>query len=344
MLVADLPLLSIRLHGGLDPRRCVELAQAAEANCFSTVWFAENPFARGILPAAAACAVATKALNIGIGVFNPYNRHPTLIAMEIGALDELAQGRARLGIGSGIASAVERMGMNPESPIGAVRDAITIVRGLLRGEEVDYTGRVFSAHKVKLDYAPPRRDLPILIAARGDRAIALAGEVADGMMISNLCPPDFTAHAAEALRAAAERVQRPVPAAVVQYVPCAARADRAEAYRLAKESLGESLPGFWALGERVPAAKAALLRAGDLAEADFENAVARLRAGERPHEALDDRFIAAFTIAGTADDCLAQAALYAKAGVTELVLTFVGDQPERDMAYLTAASARPSAA
>ena len=334
--MADLPLLSIRLHGGLAPHRCVELARAAEESNFSSVWFAENPFARGVLPAATACAVATKTLGIGIGVFNPHNRHPTLIAMEIGALDELAQGRARLGIGSGIASAVERMGLNPESPIGAVRDALTIVRGLLRGEEVDYTGRVFSVHKVKLDYAPPRRDLPLLVAGRGDRAIALAGELADGLMISNLCPPDFTAHAAEVLRAAAERVQRPSLPAVVQYVPCAARADRAAAYRLAKDSLGEALPGFWSLGERVPAAKAALLRASDLSEDDFAAAVKRLRAGEPPYDALDDRFIAAFAIAGTAEDCLAQAALYAKAGVTELVLTFSGDQPERDMAYLGA--------
>ena len=273
-------------------------------------------------------------------MFNPYNRHPTLIAMEIGALDELAQGRARLGIGSGIASAVERMGLSAEQPIGAVRDAITIVRALLRGEEVDYTGRVFSAHKVKLDYAPPRPDLPLLMAARGDRAIALAGEIADGLMISNFCPPGFSAHAAEALRAAAARAERPPPPAIVQYVPCAARADRTEAWRLAKESVGAALPGFWSLGERVPAAKAALLHAGDLSEADFAAAVARLRDGERPQDALDDRFVAAFAIAGTAEDCLAQAALYAKAGVTELVLTFAGDEPERDMAYLIAASAR----
>ena len=42
-----------------------------------------NPFNRGILPAAAACAVATRRLRIGAGVFNPFNRHPTLMAIEI---------------------------------------------------------------------------------------------------------------------------------------------------------------------------------------------------------------------------------------------------------------------
>ena len=84
--------VGLRLHGGLDPHRCVELAKAVEANNFASVWFAENPFERGVLPTAAACAVATRRIRIGIGVWNPFNRHPSLIAMEIGALDELAQG------------------------------------------------------------------------------------------------------------------------------------------------------------------------------------------------------------------------------------------------------------
>src|ERR671931_554612 len=132
MPVADLPKLSIRLHGGLDPRCCIELAKIADARGFDTVWLAENPFNRGVLPAASACAAATSRVRIGIGVFNPYNRHPTLIAMEIGALDELAQGRARLGIGSGIAASTDRMGLSTDRPLAAVRDAITIVRAMLK--------------------------------------------------------------------------------------------------------------------------------------------------------------------------------------------------------------------
>ncbi len=89
--MGEFPNLGTRLHGGIDPRRCVELAKVAEANGFTSVWFAENPFNRGVLPAASASAAATHSMRIGIGVFNPYNRHPTLIAMEIGALADLGQ-------------------------------------------------------------------------------------------------------------------------------------------------------------------------------------------------------------------------------------------------------------
>jgi 5,10-methylenetetrahydromethanopterin reductase len=331
--MADLPKLSVRLHGGIDPRRCLELAKAAETHGFDTVWFAENPFNRGVLPAASACAAATGRVRIGIGVVNPYNRHPTLIAMEIGALDELAQGRTRLGIGSGIASATERMGLSSERPLAAVRDAITIVRAMLAGEEVDYTGRAFSARKVRLEYKARRPDLPLLMAARGEQALALCGKIADGLMISNMCPPEFTRQAVDAVCESALAAGRPPPADVVQYIPCAARPDRAEAYALAKATIAEMLPGFWSLAQRVPAARSALLRAGELGESDFAAAVEHLRAGEKPDHALDDRFVAAFAIAGTADDCLAQARAYRAAGTTELALTFVGAQPETDMAY-----------
>jgi alkanesulfonate monooxygenase SsuD/methylene tetrahydromethanopterin reductase-like flavin-dependent oxidoreductase (luciferase family) len=126
----------------------------------------------------------------------------------------------------------------------------------------------------------------------------------------------------------------------VQYVPCAVRSDRAQAHALAKATIAQMLPGFWSLGQRVPAAKAALLRGGDLSEADFAAAVDRLRAGKAPADALDARFVEAFAIAGTAEDALAQARRYREAGTSELVLTFVGTQPEADMADLAHAMAR----
>ena len=306
------PQLSVRLHGGIDPRRSLELAACAERSGFASLWFAENPFNRGVLPAAAACAVATRRIGIGIGVLNPYNRHPTLIAMEIGALDELAHGRARLGIGSGIASATQRMGLRGDLPLAGLRDAITIVRAMLAGPEVNYAGNVFSATKVKLEYQALRPDLPLLMAARGEQALAICGRIADGLMISNMCPLEFTRHAVDLVREAARGARRPAPAEVIQYIPCAVRRDRSEAHRVAKSVLGEMLPGFWSLAQRVPAVRAALLQAEGLSEEDFASAIERLRAGDTG--ALDDRFVTTFAIAGTAEDCLAQARRYGQAG------------------------------
>ena len=332
--VTTLPRIGIRLHGGMAPRRCIDLARAAEAHGFASIWFAENPFNRGVLPAAAACAVATERLRIGIGVFNPFNRHPTLIAMEIGALDELAQGRAALGIGAGIGASVERMGLSYDRPIGALKDAFSIVRTLLKGETVTHDGRVFSIHDVKLDFQPPRPDMPLFMAARGNQSLRLCGEIADGLMLSNCCNPGFTAYAVKIVHDAARAAGRTIPTEIIQYVPCAVRPDRDEAYDVAKSALGEMLPGFWSLGQRFASAKAALVRNSGIGEMDFAVAVQRLQGGEPATQVLDDRFVEAFAIAGTAEQCLQQSAVYAKAGVSEIVLTFAGTNPEDDIADL----------
>ena len=334
--MAKFPRLSLRLHGGLTPQQCVAQAQAAEAAGFHGVWFAENPFSRGVLPAAAACAIATRTLKIAPGVFNPYNRHPSLIAMEIGALDELAQGRVRLGIGSGIGVAVERMGFAYDRPVTTLREAVGIVRALLRGEEVSHAGAAFQLNNVKLEYRA-RIDIPIFMAGRGDRSLRACGELGDGLIISNMCTVAFAAGAVTKLQAAARAAGRATTPEVVQYVASYPGIDREEAQRLARAAVGDMLPGYWRLGYRQPAAKRALLEGSGIGEADVAAAVARLAAGERADAALAERFVAAFTLAGNAEDCRRQAAAYAQAGVTELALTFSGPEAAADMRFLSEA-------
>jgi 5,10-methylenetetrahydromethanopterin reductase len=323
----------------MTAQQCVEQAQAAEEAGIDAVWFAENPFARGIMAAATACALATRTQSIGAGVFNPYSRHPALIAMEIGALDELSGGRVRLGIGSGVGPAIERMGFSYGRALTTLREAIVILRALLRGEEVNFAGTVFKVERLKLDYRA-RADIPIFMAARGDNAIKACGELADGMIVSNMCTAGFVAKAVQSLHQAARAAGRAAMPGVVQYMPCFSRADRDEARKLAKQAVADMLPVYWALGQRLPGAKNALLDGSNIAEAEIAAAVARLKAGEAAVDVLDDRYATAFTIAGNAEDCRAQAAAYAAAGVTELALTFAGATAASDMAYIGTAFAR----
>jgi 5,10-methylenetetrahydromethanopterin reductase len=318
----------------MSPRACIEIGEAVERNGLAALWFAENPFNRGVLPAVAGAVLATQRIRVGIGVFNPYNRHPTLIAMEIGAIDELAGGRAALGLGSGIGDRVTRMGLSYDKPLAAVRDAITIVRGMLKGEAVTYQGGVFSVTNVKLEFSPPRADLPIYMAATGDQALRVCGQVADGLMISNMCPPGYTVRALQLLAQGAAKAGRPVPSTVIQYVPCVARPDRREARQAVKGTVGEMLSAYWAMGEKWPVIREAMLRGSGIPEHEFVAAITRIRVGEKPADVLDDRFVDAYSIAGHIDDCIAAMAHFGEIGVTELILTFIGPQPVADMAYL----------
>lgn len=316
------PRLGIRLHGGLAPQRCVELATSAEANGFASVWFAENPLERGALPALAACAAATRRIELGIGVWNPFLRHPAQIAMDASALDELSNGRLTLGLGSGLAGPIRRLGIDNGKPLAALKDTFAIVRGLLAGETVTYRGKAFAIENAKLSYKPSRPTLPILMAARGPQALKLCGSLADGLMISNMCPPGFATWAAAIAR----------PARLVQYVPCVVAADRATAMAAIKPVLHGMLKTFWTLAQTVPAARVSLVEHSGIAEADFAAAVAS------PATALDERFVDAFAVAGTADDCRRRIAAYRQAGVTDLVLTFAGPDPVADMARFSLAA------
>ena len=329
-----LPSIALRCHGGLPPAVCVEQAVAADRAGFSTLWFAENQFTRGVWPAVAACAVATRRLRIGIGVFNPYNRHPSLMAMEMAAFDELSEGRAVLGIGAGIGAKVKRMQVANDRPIAAVRDAMTITRRLLGGEEVSYTGKVFSVDGVRLEFPLRRTDMPILMAAMGEQALRLCAEVADGLMISNMCPPAYTRRAVAIMREAAARAGRPAPREVVQYVPCCVRDDGDEARRLAKETVAAMLTAYWSQGTASPATRAAIADYNGLAPGAFARVMERLGRGEPPGRVLDDRLLAEYAIAGTLDECRERFGVYADAGVTELGLWFVGDRVVDDVAQL----------
>lgn len=328
-----LPRIGLRLHGGLTARQCVELAVAADRNGFSTAWFAENAFARGALPAATACAVATTRLRIGAGVFNPFSRHPSMMAMEIGALDELSGGRAIVAIGAGIASSVQKIGSASDKPLAAVRDTLAILKPLLSGERVTYVGKSFSAHGVKLDFKP-RADIAVYVAGRGDLTLKLSGANADGLIMSNMCAIDFAARSAAIVSKSWIAAGRDGMPGSVQYMPCAVHRDRAEAQRIGKRAVGEMVPNYWHLSRKIASAKEALFLGTNIEEAEFEAAATRISAGDDPANVLDERFTRAFSLTGTPEDCLARARDYAAVGVSELALTFDGAEAAKDIALL----------
>src|SRR5258708_14855954 len=117
-----LPKVGVRLDGGMAPSACVEFATLAERSGFAAIWFAENPFQRGVLPAVAACLVRTERIVIGIGVFNPSKRPPTPVALGMGPPPEAAPGRppARLRPGDPPATAGAWVRLR-QSPRGGAR-------------------------------------------------------------------------------------------------------------------------------------------------------------------------------------------------------------------------------
>jgi len=323
----------VRLDGWMTSQRCVEVARAADAAGFDALWFAENPYGRGVIPSVAACMIATQRIEVGIGVFNPFNRHPSLIAMEMGALDELSGGRSNLGVGTGVARILKKASLGSDKPIAAMRDTINIVRALMTGEAATYQGKVFSVEDLQLEFKPVRTDYPITMAAMGDQSLRLAGELADGVMISNLCTPGFTRRALEVMQPAFEKRTRPHPPKIVQYAPCVVGPDRKAARDFAKNIVGGMiLRSFGEEGTKTT--HEWHMMGSNLPPEFYYEMFDRLKAGERGAAVVTDEVLDLYAVAGDRDDCLAAYRRYAEAGVTEMVITFRGEEPLKDMAYL----------
>ncbi len=117
----------------------------------------------------------TRTLELFPAVTNPFTRHASVLASAIQTVEELAPGRTRMIVGTGFTSA-STIGRKPAS-LAEMRSCITAVKRLLAGDAVEFDG-----HASRLGYAS-RRPLPVLMAASGPKAIELAGEIADGVLL-----------------------------------------------------------------------------------------------------------------------------------------------------------------
>jgi alkanesulfonate monooxygenase SsuD/methylene tetrahydromethanopterin reductase-like flavin-dependent oxidoreductase (luciferase family) len=152
-------------------------------------------------------------LTTGISVVVAPYWTPVSLAAQAATAAELTDGRFILGIGSGSAhqAEVQRAYDMPDRPVVSVmRDYLHILRGLLAGERVDYTGKSASLHGVQLGFAPPR--VPIYVGALGPQMVRLAGELADGVIPSWSSPEQIAWGRAQTTEAA-RRVGRD-PAAI----------------------------------------------------------------------------------------------------------------------------------
>ena len=186
--------------------RFIALAEEAESLGYDQLWISNEKFYRDMYVAAAAVAEHTRRVRIGTFVADPYTHHPALTAMAVATLDEVSGGRAVLGIGAG-GTGFPEMGITRIKPAQAIKEAILVIRGLWRGETVDYQGEVIACHKARLSCSA-RPDIPIVVASRGDRVLQVGGEVADGVMIATYAEPDGFRHALSQVEQGARRAGR----------------------------------------------------------------------------------------------------------------------------------------
>ena len=151
----------------------------AERLGYRRAWVYDSPaLYHDVWVTLARAAERTTRIGLGPGVLVPSLRHPMVSAAAIATLVDIAPGRVAVAVGAGFTG---RHGLGQKPMRWAdVRAHVVAIKGLLRGEEVEWDGQLIRMmHPVGFGAARPI-DVPILIGADGPKGTAVAAELGDG--------------------------------------------------------------------------------------------------------------------------------------------------------------------
>lgn len=193
------PRLGVIFRPQLPPEQLRAFVIAADEARLDDVWLWEDCFLEGGLTASVAALSWAPSVRVGLGLMPVPFRNPALAAMEVATVARLFPGRFAPAAGHGVLDWMAQVGARAASPMTLLREWVTAVRALLRGETVTTAGSYVNLSEVALDW-PPGEVPPLLIGARGKRTIALAGEIADGLVLdAGIAPDDVRAAVAQAV-------------------------------------------------------------------------------------------------------------------------------------------------
>ncbi|HKD74235.1 MAG TPA: LLM class flavin-dependent oxidoreductase, partial [Ktedonobacterales bacterium] len=303
--------------------RLVARARLAEANGNTAVWVPDERFHREVYSCLGQIATQTSKVLVGPSVTDPYARHPALTAMAIATLDEISDGRAILGIGAGISGFAE-MQIDRRKPALAMREAIEVIRMLLRGETVDYQGEVISLNQGRLAFRGPRASIPVYVAANGLLGQQMAAGTADGLIVQACASVEEVRALRVAIADGAQRVAR--DANEVKLI-AALRVCIADDGRAARDAVRPTVARYLGAASNRNTRHAYFMNlrtaeAQGLAlppEAIAQVAGRGYSAGTAPYLSLlpliTDRHVDALALAGTVDEVAAHAARLFDAGI-----------------------------
>ncbi|WP_121748973.1 LLM class flavin-dependent oxidoreductase [Streptomyces sp. E2N166] len=193
----------------LAPERLRAVARVADEAGLEELWLWEDCFREGGISAAAAALAWTERVRVGVGLLPVPLRNVAVTAMEAATLHRMFPGRAILGVGHGVQDWMGQVGARVESPVTLLREHLLALRALLGGERLTTEGRYVRLDDVALDW-PPGEGVEVLAGATGPRSLRLAGEAADGTVLTAATPPDGVRRARRLIdegRAAAGRAE-----------------------------------------------------------------------------------------------------------------------------------------
>lgn len=296
----------------------VRFARLAEDLGYQRLWVGDSHMIwREVYVLLGAIAASTKRLHLGPGVTHPALRHPTVTASAMVSLNELAGGRAHLGIGIG-ATGPGNIGWKPVS-LSHLEETVVLIRRLMSGEVVDLQGK-----KVRCVYASGAK-VPIYVAATSPRTQQAAPRLADGLICGGDVA-DFESVVRAVRQKAAESGRAPDDVKVVCWSPCSISQNRSKARAAVRGMVARVAMVHLGVEHKK----------GTLADREDQQAVERLwreynmyhHMGPEHDHLVREEWIDRYAIAGTPAEVKSKVSDIVRAGADEIGIVPFGESKE----------------
>jgi alkanesulfonate monooxygenase SsuD/methylene tetrahydromethanopterin reductase-like flavin-dependent oxidoreductase (luciferase family) len=291
----------------------IELARRAEEAGFESLWTNED-IGFDSLAMLSAISQHTSRIQLGTAIVNVFSRSAMQIAMAAATLDELSGGRAILGLSVGHHPWNDLgHGIPLDKPLARLREYVDFIRKALTGQPFRHEGRIFTGVDSRLAFDPVRPSIPIFVAGERPKIIALAGELADGLIINVVSPEYIAEFAVEQLRSSAATAGRdPGALEVTALVTCCVSDDRDVALSHARAMVAHRLRHSMKMLDTQPMHR----------HDEIRRIHAFMQAGERQRaeSAVSEGLARSIVVAGPPEEIQAGIDRYFDAGCTRVIV------------------------
>ena len=296
----------------LTVNQVLECSEILSHTNVDTIWIPET---WGMENFSTLSAVSQKASDpkIGSSIINIFSRSPASIAMGAATVDILSNGRLILGLGTSSASIVEDFhGYEFVNPVLRMKEYVEIIKLILSGKQVNYSGKIFNLKNFSLLIKPHRNKIPIYLAAVNQKMVDLTWEISDGVI--------FYLRPLNEMKKTIQKMQSKRKIDVTcQIITCVSK-DEERAINRAKQTLAF----YISVGK---------IYREFLSKNGFENETKnifeefKMSGFKSNHELISDNMLKSLTIAGTPDQCILQLQKFRDTGIDLPTIQFnpVGD-------------------
>ena len=189
-------------------------------------------------------AAQTDRIRYGTAIVPAFIQHPVKLAIQVRAIEEIAPGRLRLGVGTSHGPSMGSLGIPIDHALDRLREFMQVLRPLLHDGKVDFDGTYY---QVALE-SGVSLPTPVMVSALRENAYRQAGAVSDGA-ISWVSPLEYLVDRMKpAMAAGAKEAGRETPP-LIAHVTVAVGVSKDEARARGRQQLAyyPTLPFYRAM-------------------------------------------------------------------------------------------------